>query len=43
MAWRYDGSELGGGDTVLVLYNAEPNTRPCGGYYRVRARPKSKR
>ena len=27
LAWRYDGSELGGGDTVLVLYNAEPTAR----------------
>ncbi|MCZ8075227.1 MAG: alpha-amylase family glycosyl hydrolase [Paucibacter sp.] len=26
LAWRYDGSELGG-DTVLVLYNAEPDPR----------------
>ncbi len=24
LAWRYDGSELGGGDLVLVLYNGEP-------------------
>ena len=27
LAWRYDGAELGGGDTVLVLYNAEPVNR----------------
>ena len=27
IAWRYDGSELGGGDTVLVIYNAEPTLR----------------
>ncbi|MCF8205908.1 MAG: hypothetical protein K9J82_12565 [Methylotenera sp.] len=27
LAWRYDGSELGGGDTVLVLYNAESVNR----------------
>jgi glycogen operon protein len=28
MAWRYDGSEqAGGADTVLVLYNGEPNFR----------------
>lgn len=27
LAWRYDGSEFGGGDTVLVLYNAEPSSR----------------
>lgn len=27
LAWRYDGSELGGGNTILVLYNAEPGRR----------------
>jgi glycogen operon protein len=27
MAWRYDGSELGGGDLILVLYNGEPEQR----------------
>jgi glycogen operon protein len=27
LAWRYDGSELGGGDTVLVLFNGEPASR----------------
>jgi len=27
LAWRYDGSEYGGGDTLLVLYNAEPVLR----------------
>ena len=27
LAWRYDGSELGGGDTILVLFNAEPVPR----------------
>jgi glycogen operon protein len=27
LAWRYDGSELGGGGTVLVLYNGEPVNR----------------
>ena len=27
LAWRYDGAELGGGDTVLVLYNGEPFSR----------------
>lgn len=26
LAWRYDGSEFGG-DTILVLYNAEPEQR----------------
>jgi glycogen operon protein len=24
LAWRYDGTELGGGDTILVLFNGEP-------------------
>jgi isoamylase len=24
MAWRYDGSQNGGGDVILVLYNGEP-------------------
>jgi glycogen operon protein len=24
LAWRYDGAELGGGDTILVLFNGEP-------------------
>jgi len=27
LAWRYDGSELGGGDTILVLLNGEPGMR----------------
>jgi len=27
LAWRYDGSQLGGGDLILVLYNAEPTAR----------------
>ncbi len=27
LAWRYDGSEFGGSDTVLVLYNGEPVNR----------------
>ncbi|HJV60229.1 MAG TPA: alpha-amylase family glycosyl hydrolase [Albitalea sp.] len=27
VAWRYDGSEIGGGDTILVLFNAEPYFR----------------
>ena len=27
LVWRYDGSQLGGGDLILVLYNAEPATR----------------
>jgi glycogen operon protein len=27
LAWRYDGGELGGGDTILVLFNAEPVDR----------------
>ena len=27
LAWRYDGSELGGGDTILVLFNGEPSQR----------------
>jgi len=24
MAWRYDGSQNGGGDVILVLHNGEP-------------------
>jgi isoamylase len=27
LAWRYDGAELGGGDTILVLFNGEPIDR----------------
>ncbi|MBL8313561.1 MAG: glycogen-debranching protein [Rubrivivax sp.] len=27
LAWRYDGAELGGGDTILVLFNGEPIAR----------------
>jgi len=27
LVWRYDGSQLGGGDLILVLYNAEPTLR----------------
>ena len=27
LAWRYDGAELGGGDTILVLFNGEPARR----------------
>ena len=27
IAWRYDGSELGGDDTILVLFSGEPSQR----------------